>query len=78
MIKIRKELSDSNTGWDFRQVMDLIHKRSAVKYHEVHIYRLLHKWGFISKVPLKKFVRTVILRKRKRNLKKSTKEPERA
>lgn len=49
MIKIRKELSDSNTGWDFRQVMDLIHKRSAVKYHEVHIYRLLHKWGLYIK-----------------------------
>ena len=30
MIKIRKELSDSNTGWDFRQVMDLIHKRALL------------------------------------------------
>ncbi len=58
MIKIRKELSDSNFGWDFRQVMNIIQKRTEVKYHEVHIYRLLHKWGFISKVPLKKFVRT--------------------
>ena len=46
MVKIRKELEDSNTGWDFRQVMDLIYKRARVRYHEVHIYRLLHKWGF--------------------------------
>ena len=23
MLKIRKELADNNTGWDFRQVMDL-------------------------------------------------------
>jgi hypothetical protein len=29
MIKIRKELEDSNTGWDFRQVMDLF-KRELV------------------------------------------------
>ena len=56
--KIRQELSDSNTGWDFRQVMDLIQKRTGVKYHEVHIRRLLHKWGFSPKVPQKRFVRT--------------------
>jgi len=43
VVKIRKELTDSNTGWDFRQVMDLIYKKSGVRYHEVHIYRLLHK-----------------------------------
>ena len=59
MIKIRKELEDSNTGWDFRQqVMDIIQKRTNIKYHEVHIYRLLHKWGFVSKIPQKRFVRT--------------------
>ena len=44
MVKIRKELADSNTGWDFRQVMDLIYRKTGVRYHEVHIYRLLHKW----------------------------------
>ncbi len=58
MEKIRQELSDSNTGWDFRQVMDLIQKRTGVKSHEVHIRRLLHKWGFSPKAPQKRFVRT--------------------
>ncbi|HEY6537258.1 MAG TPA: helix-turn-helix domain-containing protein [Candidatus Nitrosocosmicus sp.] len=44
MIKIRKELEDSNTiGWDFIQVMDIFLKKTGIKYHEVHIYRLLHK-----------------------------------
>jgi transposase len=43
MIKIQKELVESNTGWDFRQVMDLIYGKTGVRYHEVHIYRLLHK-----------------------------------
>ena len=58
MVKIRKELTDSNTGWDFRQVMDLIYNKTGVRYHEVHIYRLLHKWGFKPKVPQKRFVNT--------------------
>ena len=63
--KIKQELSDSNTGWDFRQVMDLIQKRTGVKYHEVHIRRLLHKWGFKSKVPQKRFVRTASQKEKK-------------
>jgi transposase len=37
MMQIRSELADSNTGWDFRQVMDLIYKKTGVRYHEVHI-----------------------------------------
>lgn len=58
MDKIKQELSYSKIGWDFRQVMSLIQKRAGVRYHEVHIRRLLHKWGFKSKVPQKRFVRT--------------------
>ena len=58
MDKIKQELSDSNTGWDFRQVTNIIQKRTGVRHHEVHIRRLLHKWGFKSKVPQKRFVRT--------------------
>jgi putative transposase len=50
MIKIRKELEDSNTGWDFKQVMNAIQKKTGIKYHEVHIYRLLHKWGFSARI----------------------------
>jgi putative transposase len=65
MIKIRQELADSNTGWDFRQVMDLIYKKTGVRYHEVHIYRLLHKWGFKSKIPQKRFVNTASAKEKK-------------
>ncbi len=54
--KIRKELADSNTGWDIKQVIDLIQKRTGVNYHKEHIRRLLHKWGFSPKVPQKRFV----------------------
>ena len=66
IVKIRKELTDSDTGWDFRQVMDLIYKKTGVRYHEVHIYRLLHKWGFKSKVPQKRFVNTASAKEKKR------------
>ena len=54
--KIRKELVDSYTGWDIKQVMDLIQKETGVKYHKEHIRRLLHQWGFSSKIPQKRFV----------------------
>ena len=69
MMHIKNELADNNTGWDFRQVMDLIYRKTGVRYHEVHIYRLLHKWGFKSKVPQKRFVNTASV-KDKRKFKK--------
>jgi len=57
IIKIRHELSDSNIGLDTKQAMDLIQKKTGVRYHNEHIRRLLHKWGFSPKVPQKRFVR---------------------
>jgi len=70
MRKIRQEMVESNTGWDFRQVMDLIYKKTGVRYHEVHIYRLLHKWGFKSNVLKKRFVNTASSTKEKKRFKK--------
>jgi len=58
ILKIKQELSENQSGWEAKQVMDLIHKKTGVRYHEVHIYRLLHKWGFSPKVPQKRFVNT--------------------
>jgi putative transposase len=66
MLQIRQELADSSTGWDFRQVLDLIYKKTGVRYHEVHIYRLLHKWGFKSRVPQKRFVNTASVENKKK------------
>jgi transposase len=34
MVKIRQELADSKTGWDFRQVMDLIYNKTGVRYYK--------------------------------------------
>ena len=58
MIKIRQELEDSKTGWDFRRGNGFDYRKTGVRYHAVNIYRLLHKWGFKSKVPQKRFVNT--------------------
>lgn len=57
IMKIREELSASNTGWSTKEVMDLIEKKTGVKYHEDHIRRLLYQWGFGLKVPEKRFVK---------------------
>ena len=44
--KVRTELSENPSGWKAKEIMNIIYKKTGVKYHEVHIYRLLHKWGF--------------------------------
>ena len=56
MLRIRQEIIENPSGWEAKQVMDLIHKKTGVRYHEVHVYRLLHKWGLSPKVPQKRFV----------------------
>ena len=54
--KIRSELSENPSGWKAKEIMNIIHKKAGVRYHEVHVYRLLHKWGFKPKVPQRRFV----------------------
>jgi transposase len=65
LLKIRKELSKNLSGWKAQEIMNIIHKRTGVKYHEVHVYRLLHKWGFSPKVPKKIFVNTASIQEKK-------------
>jgi putative transposase len=52
-MSIRKELRSYPYGWKTREVMRLIYKRAGVVYSETHICRLLQKWGFKRKVPIK-------------------------
>ena len=56
--KIRSELSENPSGWKAKEIMNIIQRRTGVRYHEVHIYRLLHRWGFSPKVPTKRFINT--------------------
>ena len=60
-IKIKNELSRSKQDWITKQVEELIIKKSGIKYHYTHIYRILRKWGFKQKVPRKVHVNTASL-----------------
>ncbi len=53
--KIKAILKESNHGWTTKQVEELIVEKSGggIRYHYVHICRILHKWGFRRKVPRK-------------------------
>jgi transposase len=56
--QIKKELQESNQGWTTKQVEEMIIKKSGIRYHYTHIYRILRKWGFKQKVPRKVHVNT--------------------
>lgn len=56
--RIRTELSENPSGWRAKEIMNIIYEKTGIRYHEVHVYRLLHKWGFSPKVPRKRFVNT--------------------
>jgi transposase len=52
--EIKRELTENLA----KEIMNIIYNRTGVRYHEVHIYRLLHKWKFSPKVPRKRFINT--------------------
>jgi putative transposase len=56
--QIKQELKESKQGWTTKQVEALIIKKSGIRYHYIHIYRILRKWGFKQKVPRKVHVNT--------------------
>ena len=56
--QIQNELTSNKQGWTTKQVENLIIRKTGIKYHYTHIYRLMHKWGFKQKVPRKVHVRT--------------------
>lgn len=71
--EIKRELSENLAGWKAKEIMNIIYEKTGVRYHEVHIYRLLHKWGFSPKVPRKRFVNTASSKEKKQFKKMSSK-----
>ena len=71
--QIKQELKQSNQGWTTKQVEELIIKKSGIKYHSIHIYRILRKWGFKQKVPRKVHVNTAS-KEEKRQFQKKTEQ----
>ena len=63
--EIKRELSENLVGWMVKEIMNIIYEKTGVRYHEVHIYRLLHKWKFSPKVPRKRFVNAASNEERK-------------
>ena len=63
--QIKQELKESNQGWTTKQVEELIIEKSGIKYHSIHIYRILRKWGFKQKVPRKVHVNTLHPKRKK-------------
>jgi len=63
--EIKRELSENLAGWKAKEVMNIIYDKTGIRYHEVHIYRLLHKWGFSPKVPRRRFVNTASSKEKK-------------
>jgi len=57
-IRIRKKLKERKQGWTTQQVHEMIVKEGNVRYHQIYIYTLLHRWGFKQKVPRKVHVNT--------------------
>ena len=73
MYQIKKELKESNQGWTTKQAEELIVKKSGIKYHYIHIYRILRKWGFKQKVPRKVHVNTASIEEKEAFKKRSQK-----
>ena len=69
--EIKRELSENPAGWKAKEIMNIIYQITGVRYHhEVHIYRLLHKWGFKPKKYHKGDLSTLHQKKRKESSKK--------
>ena len=56
--EIKTILMENNQGWTTKQIEELIIKKSGIKYHYTHIYRVVKKWGLKQKVPRKVHVNT--------------------
>jgi len=52
-VKIRKKLKERKQGWTTHQIHEMIVKEGNVRYHQIYIYTLLHRWGFKLKIPRK-------------------------
>ena len=70
LVTIEKQIAENPSDWSAKQVMNLIYEKSGVKYHEVHVYRLLHQWGYTPKVAQKRFVNSATPEE-KQNFKKT-------
>jgi len=67
--EIRRELSENSSEWKAKEIMNSIHQRTGVRYHEVHVYRLLHNRD-LNRRFLERSLSILHQKKRKRSSKK--------
>ena len=75
LVAMERQIAGNPAGWSAKQVMNLIYEKSGVRYHEVHVYRLLHNWGCASKVAQKRFANPATAQEKlwfKKNLRKNS------
>ncbi len=65
-VAIERRIAGNPAGRSARQVMSLIYEKSGVGCHEVHAYRLLHNWGYASKVAQKRSANSAAAREKLR------------
>ncbi len=53
LVSIQLQIAENQSGWSAKQVMNLIYQKSGVKYNEVHVYRLLHRWDLFQRLQQK-------------------------
>lgn len=57
-IIIKKKLRKRKQGWTTKQAHEMIVKEGNVRFHQIYIHTLLHRWGFKLKVPRRVHVNT--------------------
>ena len=57
-LRIRRVLSQRTQGWKVKEVWQMIHREADVTLSIRQVYRLLHRWGYRTIVPMKRFVKT--------------------
>jgi len=57
-LRIRTEMVERSQSWRVKEVWEFIEKESGAALSVRQVYRLLHRWGYRTVVPKKRFVKT--------------------
>ena len=68
--EIRRQLSENSSGWKAKEIMNIIHERTGVRYHEVHVYIDCYINGDLNQRFLERGLSILHQKKRKNSSKK--------
>ncbi len=61
---MEKQIAEGPSGRSAKQVMGLIYEKTGTKYHEVHVYGPLHRWGCAPREAQKRLVNSATMREK--------------